>query len=317
MWYFDNELSIRDVFMVVLRLLSCLIFLAVVMATPMCYMASFIVISDDIVPYFSGFLILSSFICVLSLFVSRFRAVASLMLFLSAACSWAYLGLVIYETNLHLDEYHWGVNNLFQVSVLLAAMVTTFGFFFDKKQGFKGLSSLIGLLLLGSAGMILWLHGLGESGPKPLVPALRSYWLPWHVLANFIGYSCFMIAAAGGVIELIQRKWQFQKLLSKEEARSFTITAIEIGFPVFSLAIFLGSLWAYEAWGGYWSWDPKETWALIVWLVYACFLHMRYTPYSSSILLPIWAILGFFVTLFCYLGVNLFLDGLHSYGTLN
>jgi ABC-type transport system involved in cytochrome c biogenesis permease subunit len=85
---------------------------------------------------------------------------------------------------------------------------------------------------------------------------------------------------------------------------------------VFSLAVVLGSAWAYEAWGGYWSWDPKETWALIVWLVYGGYLHARLTHGWNGPRLAWWAILGFGVTLFCYLGVNMLLSGLHSYGKL-
>ena len=92
--------------------------------------------------------------------------------------------------------------------------------------------------------------------------------------------------------------------------------AIALGFAFFTVATILGALWAAEAWGGYWSWDPKETWALIVWLNYAAWLHMRLTRGWRGTPMAWWAIIGLFVTLFAFLGVNMFLSGLHSYGEL-
>jgi ABC-type transport system involved in cytochrome c biogenesis permease subunit len=82
------------------------------------------------------------------------------------------------------------------------------------------------------------------------------------------------------------------------------------------LAVLLGFVWAYQAWGGYWSWDPKETWALIVWLVYAAYLHVRLTKRPRLVVQAWWLLIGFMATLMCYIGVNMFLSGLHSYGSL-
>jgi len=92
--------------------------------------------------------------------------------------------------------------------------------------------------------------------------------------------------------------------------------AIALGFAAFTLATILGALWAAEAWGGYWSWDPKETWALIVWLNYAAWLHLRLSKGRRGAPMAWWAVIGLFVTLFAFLGVNMFLSGLHSYGSL-
>jgi cytochrome c-type biogenesis protein CcsB len=92
--------------------------------------------------------------------------------------------------------------------------------------------------------------------------------------------------------------------------------AIAIGFAFFTIATILGSLWAAEAWGGYWSWDPKETWALIVWLNYAAWLHMRLVKGLRGPVLAWWSVIGLAVTTFAFLGVNMFLAGLHSYGHL-
>ncbi len=92
--------------------------------------------------------------------------------------------------------------------------------------------------------------------------------------------------------------------------------AIALGFAFFTIATILGAFWAAEAWGGYWSWDPKETWALIVWLNYAAWLHMRLMKGLRGMASAWWALVGLLVTTFAFLGVNMFLSGLHSYGTL-
>jgi cytochrome c-type biogenesis protein CcsB len=92
--------------------------------------------------------------------------------------------------------------------------------------------------------------------------------------------------------------------------------AIAVGFAFFTIATILGAFWAAEAWGGYWSWDPKETWALIVWLNYAAWLHMRLMKGLRGTPAAWWALAGLVVTSFAFLGVNMFLSGLHSYGEL-
>jgi cytochrome c-type biogenesis protein CcsB len=92
--------------------------------------------------------------------------------------------------------------------------------------------------------------------------------------------------------------------------------AIAIGFAFFTIATILGALWAAEAWGTYWQWDPKETWALIVWLNYAAWLHMRLVKSLAGPVSAYWALVGLLVTGFAFLGVNMFLSGLHSYGQL-
>lgn len=92
--------------------------------------------------------------------------------------------------------------------------------------------------------------------------------------------------------------------------------AIAVGFAFFTIATILGAFWAAEAWGGYWSWDPKETWALIVWLNYAAWLHMRLMKGLRGGVAAWWALVGLAVTSFAFLGVNMFLSGLHSYGEL-
>jgi cytochrome c-type biogenesis protein CcsB len=127
----------------------------------------------------------------------------------------------------------------------------------------------------------------------------------------YFGFSAFII---GGI--LIGRRRIAEKLPSFEVLDDVMYKAIAVGFAFFTIATILGALWAAEAWGGYWSWDPKETWALIVWLNYAAWLHMRLMKGLRGTVAAWWALVGLAITTFAFLGVNMFLSGLHSYGEL-
>ncbi|HSV54005.1 MAG TPA: c-type cytochrome biogenesis protein CcsB [Burkholderiaceae bacterium] len=140
---------------------------------------------------------------------------------------------------------------------------------------------------------------------KTTTEAGGSYW------AVYFGISALIV---GGI--LFGRKRIAEKLPSFEILDDVMYKAIAVGFAFFTIATVLGALWAAEAWGGYWSWDPKETWALIVWLNYAAWLHMRLIKGLRGTVAAWWALAGLAVTTFAFLGVNMFLSGLHSYGTL-
>ncbi|RGE41592.1 c-type cytochrome biogenesis protein CcsB [Comamonas testosteroni] len=132
-----------------------------------------------------------------------------------------------------------------------------------------------------------------------------AYWMV------YFGVSAFIVAGI-----LLARKRIASRLPSFEILDDVMYKAIAVGFAFFTIATVLGALWAAEAWGGYWSWDPKETWALIVWLNYAAWLHMRLMKGLRGTVSAWWALAGLVVTTFAFLGVNMFLSGLHSYGEL-
>ncbi len=134
---------------------------------------------------------------------------------------------------------------------------------------------------------------------------LSNYW------AVYFGLSALIV---GGILTL--RRRIAQRLPTFEVLDDVMYKAIAVGFAFFTIATVLGALWAAEAWGGYWSWDPKETWALIVWLNYAAWLHMRLMKGLRGAVSAWWALVGLAVTTFAFLGVNMFLSGLHSYGNL-
>jgi cytochrome c-type biogenesis protein CcsB len=132
-----------------------------------------------------------------------------------------------------------------------------------------------------------------------------SYWMV------YFGISALIVAGI-----LLGRRRIATRLPSFEVLDDLMYKAIAVGFAFFTIATVLGALWAAEAWGGYWSWDPKETWALIVWLNYAAWLHMRLMKGLRGTVSAWWALAGLVVTTFAFLGVNMFLSGLHSYGEL-
>jgi cytochrome c-type biogenesis protein CcsB len=135
------------------------------------------------------------------------------------------------------------------------------------------------------------------------------------------GFSIYWAAYFGGAAVLVgivlALRGRIAPLLpSLETLDDIMYKAIAVGFAFFTVATILGALWAAEAWGAYWQWDPKETWALIVWLNYAAWLHLRLVKGVRGTLGAYWALLGLLITGFAFLGVNMFLSGLHSYGQL-
>jgi cytochrome c-type biogenesis protein CcsB len=140
---------------------------------------------------------------------------------------------------------------------------------------------------------------------KSAVLGMSDYW------AVYFGLSALAVAGI-----LLGRRRLAARLPSFEILDDLMYKSIAVGFAFFTIATVLGALWAAEAWGGYWSWDPKETWALIVWLNYAAWLHMRLMKGLRGTVAAWWALSGLAVTTFAFIGVNMFLSGLHSYGTL-
>ena len=228
-----------------------------------------------------------------------------------------------YESYLISPEVgHIPVSNLYEVFILFCVTTAIIYLHYEKRYRTRALGGFVLLVISAAIGFLLWYtFDRGAHEIQPLVPALQSYWMKIHVPANFIGYGCFSIAAMLGLAYLAKGEDTnprplLARLPARVEIDDMMYKAIALGFAFFTVATILGSLWAAEAWGGYWSWDPKETWALIVWLNYAAWLHMRISRNWHGVAMAAWAIVGLFVTLFAFLGVNMFLSGLHSYGEL-
>ena len=222
---------------------------------------------------------------------------------------------------INVDYGHIPVSNLYEVFILFSVITALIYLFYEGRFKTRALGGFVMLVISAAVGFLLWYtFDRGANVIQPLVPALDSYWMKIHVPANFIGYGAFAIAAMISIAYLIKLKLGGdgeRDLLPKLEIMDdLMYKAIALGFGFFTVATVLGAMWAAEAWGGYWSWDPKETWALIVWLNYAAWLHLRLTKGWRGAPMAWWSVIGLFVTTFAFLGVNMFLSGLHSYGTL-
>lgn len=232
-----------------------------------------------------------------------------------------FVGLMVrwYESYLIApDVGHIPISNLYEVFILFCLITSLLYLYYEQRYATRQLGGFVMLVVNAAVGFILWYTFDRQAhGIQPLVPALQSYWMKIHVPANFIGYGSFSLAAmVGSAYLLADRGILASRLPSLEVLDDLMYKAIAIGFAFFTIATILGAMWAAEAWGGYWSWDPKETWALIVWLNYAAWLHLRMVKGLRGPMLAWWALVGLLVTAFAFLGVNMFLSGLHSYGTL-
>jgi cytochrome c-type biogenesis protein CcsB len=158
-----------------------------------------------------------------------------------------------------------------------------------------------------------------DNAIKPLVPALKSNWLISHVITCFFGYAAFGLSFGLSIMYLLKRLDSRDKhnmflnlIPGKGILEDLNYQMVVIGFLMLTLGIITGSVWAHSAWGSYWTWDPKETWSLITWLIYAAVIHSRLVRGWQGKKIAILCLIGFTCVLFTYFGVN-YLAGLHSY----
>ncbi|MEJ2768573.1 c-type cytochrome biogenesis protein CcsB [Mycetohabitans sp. B46] len=238
-----------------------------------------------------------------------------------AAVWMGFVGMMVrwYESYLiSPDVGHIPISNLYEVFVLFCLITALFYLYYESHYRTRALGAFVLLVISAAVGFLMW-YSISRDAQQiqPLVPALQSWWMKIHVPANFIGYGSFALSAMVSVAYLLKQRGMLDdRLPSLALLDDVMYKSIAVGFAFFTIATILGALWAAEAWGGYWSWDPKETWALIVWLNYAAWLHMRLMKGLRGVPAAWWALTGLLVTTFAFLGVNMFLSGLHSYGKL-
>ena len=153
---------------------------------------------------------------------------------------------------------------------------------------------------------------------KELMPALRSSWLAFHVSTAIISYGAFGVSFAVSLIFLLRDRitendFREKHIPQKEKLDLISYRAVSLGLLFLTFVIVSGAIWAEQAWGTYWSWDPKETWSLVTWLIYALYLHLRIGRGWKGKSAAIFAVIGFVCVIFTYIGVNTFLPGIHSY----
>ena len=264
---------------------------------------------------------------------------ANVLLFFILASRWIVAG-------------YFPLSNLYESLLFLTWTLLTIYLYIENKTKSKLMGAIlipIALLITGFANLTL---SPEMQKASPLVPALQSNWLMMHVSMMMLSYATLIMGSLLCILFLVISKYQdvdlqivdesslplYNVMLDYYEAKLFSPSdeiselgklkllqsidnwsyrIIGLGFPFLTIGIIAGGVWANEAWGSYWSWDPKETWALITWIVFATYLHSRITKGWEGKKTAILGGLGFFVIWICYLGVNFLGKGLHSYGWLS
>jgi cytochrome c-type biogenesis protein CcsB len=221
----------------------------------------------------------------------------------------------------YLEAGHTPITNLHESLSFFSLAVVGVFIAFERKYHVFILGSFVTPLAL----LLLVASSLYSSSIPLLPPALKSNWLFVHTTLAFLSYATFAVAFGAAIMYLIQEHFLkkkrlgplYQKLPSLDVLDEINYRCLTFGFPLLTIAIITGAIWAETAWGTYWSWDPKETWSLITWFIYAALLHGRLTTGWRGRRAAILSIIGFFILLFTFLGVNLLPgDSLHSYERL-
>jgi cytochrome c-type biogenesis protein CcsB len=319
-WKWNNFKKIT-ILVFVISLFAIHLYQGVLANNEQIFLLKYLIASQSAIMWMNVFLVLSLLLYWLGLLTKNnlIENIASSFTFV--AVLFGFIGLLVrwYESYLMgLDIGHIPISNLYEVFILFCLITSLLYLFYEERFNTKKLGAFVLIVINAAVGFILWYtFDRHADGVQPLVPALQSYWMKIHVPANFIGYGSFSLAAMVSVAYLFSGKKILTSYLPKLAVLDDLIyKSIAIGFIFFTIATILGAIWAAEAWGGYWSWDPKETWALIVWLNYAAWLHYRIVKGLRGSILAWWALIGLVITTFAFLGVNMFLSGLHSYGEL-
>ena len=240
---------------------------------------------------------------------------------LGQVCHWTIsIGFLVhcgFTINRYLDAGHTPITNLHESLSFFSLSVVGIFILFERRYRVFILGSFVTPLAL----LILAASAAFSSVIAPLNPALKSKWLLVHTSMAFLGYAAFAISFGVSIMYLIQSHFlkkrrlgpMFQKLPPLDLLDEISYRCLTFGFPLLTFAIISGAIWAETAWGTYWSWDPKETWSLITWFIYAALLHGRLTTGWRGRKAAMLSIFGFLIMLFTFLGVNLLLPGLHSY----
>ena len=247
--------------------------------------------------------ILSALVSLASLFARKEKWAAA-GLVLAAAGLVTHTGAMILRT---VVSRHAPFTNMYESLSFLAWAFVLALIVLGKKFRIPRITAYMMLIVVGLVALAS--SPLMPKEAAPLVPALQSYWLWLHVSITLLGEAFFAVAFIAGLLYL--RADTEEKKLKMD---SVSYRAVAVGFPLFTLGgLVFGMVWAYKAWGTYWSWDPKEVWSLITWFVFALYLHTRIVMGWKGKRSALIVIIGFLAALFTYFGVNYLLSGLHSY----
>jgi cytochrome c-type biogenesis protein CcsB len=241
-----------------------------------------------------------------------------------------------------VGEGYFPLSNLYESLIFLSWGISSIHLIIEAKTGSRLIGSISTPILFFISGFSSLTLPTDMQKALPLVPSLQSNWLMMHVSMMMISYATLIVGSLLSILYLAfiffgkkevdsqleispatvdsqttmdsQATLVVSKLSLLETVDTWSYRIIGLGFPFLTIGIISGAVWANEAWGSYWSWDPKETWALITWLVFAIYLHSRLLKGWQGKKAALVGSAGFFVIWICYLGVNFLGKGLHSYG---
>lgn len=208
---------------------------------------------------------------------------------------------------------HFPLSNMYEYSMLFVFFVCVMNLIFERMYKVRQMGAIV-MTIAALMSLYIWSlpHHMREV--NPLIPALQAgNIMTFHVGAFNLAYATFAVSYAAAILFLIAERKSVSWLPSAEMLDDIGFRAVTIGFPMFTVGLILGSVWAHDAWGVYWQWDPKETSALFTWLVYGVYLHTRTLRGWSGRRSAYVLLFGFAATLFTYYG-NYFFGGLHAYG---
>ncbi|HEX4091683.1 MAG TPA: c-type cytochrome biogenesis protein CcsB [Trebonia sp.] len=255
-----------------------------------------------------------------------FRAIAEAGQWVRAAATLSALGIlahVVAVTTRGLATHRAPWGDMYEFITALTCVAAIFFFYILVKYR----AWAIGVFVMGAIVIAL---GLAETliytPAGPLVPALQSYWLSIHVTAMTLSSGIFFVAAVLGVMYLVAERYRKRVAAGKAEPNplldripsgaqldKLTYRAVVFGFPIWTFGVMAGAIWADQAWGRYWGWDPVETWAFITWVIYAAYLHARATGGWRGVRSHYIQLLGFASLLTNIFVIQIFITGMHSY----
>jgi cytochrome c-type biogenesis protein CcsB len=263
--------------------------------------------------------------------VSTYRAIRDAGPWVSAAVALSALGMLahlvaVVSRGLAVHRAPWG--NMYEfITALTCVAAFFFGYIVVRYRAWP-----IGVFVMGALVIAL---GLAETliytAPGPLVPALQSYWLSIHVTAMTLATGIFFVAAVLGILYLVAERYRARvaagkakpgngliaRIPSAAQLDKLTYRTVVFGFPIWTFGVIAGAIWADQAWGRYWGWDPVETWAFITWVIYAAYLHARATAGWRGARAHYIQLLGFASLVTNMLVVQIFITGMHSYAGVN
>jgi len=217
----------------------------------------------------------------------------------------------------YIEAGHLPITNMHEASSFFSWCIVLIFFFLEYRYRLD----LLGPFTMPIVFILMLSSSILPREIRPLSPMLQSYWLGIHTFLAFLGNAAFAVAFGIGIMYLIQEHHLkskrlgglFQRLPNLQLLDEVNYRLISLGFPLLTLAIITGAIWAEGAWGSYWRWDPKEVWSLITWFIYALVLHARLTAGWRGRRAAILSIIGFISVIFTFFGVNLLLKGLHAF----